>query len=276
MGNANLDPRSEKAIGLALNARWDEAAGLNLLLLEDYPEDIDTLNRLGRAYSELGNLSKAKACFQKVLKLDPYNTIASNNIKRLSNMKAADIRKVASTTVDPDVFLEEPGKTKVVELEDLAMDSLLATLRTADPVELNVNKDSVTAVSTFGKRVGKLPSEAGGKIAAAAASGGKFTAVVKSVSINKDPSVSIFVREEQRGSKQVTPTFPVESSTFTPYVREEALGILSNQEPVQTEGEETTEEVELKDIPSGDSPASLESIQTKEFADGALYDEEET
>jgi len=41
--------RSEKAIQLAMQNKWQEAADLNQQILEQFPEDVDTLNRLGKA-----------------------------------------------------------------------------------------------------------------------------------------------------------------------------------------------------------------------------------
>ncbi len=275
MNEAALDPRAEKAVEMALTSQWDEAVKLNSEILKDYPQDINTLNRLGRAYAELGNISKAKSCFQKVTKLDQYNSIASNNLKRLASIKASDVRRVAGAALDPDIFLEEPGKTKVIELVDLAMDSLLASLRTGDSVELKPYKNEVVAVSDSGKRIGKLPDPWGEILAKVLNSGNEFLAVIKATYLKKPPVVSIFVRETKRNPKQATPTFPPTNSNFTPYVREEALGMLSNQAPVENESEESSEDLSLKEIPE-DTPSSLEAIQAKEIEDQALYDEEET
>ena len=44
--------RSEKAIQLAMQNRWQEAADINRQILETFPEDVDTLNRLGKAQME--------------------------------------------------------------------------------------------------------------------------------------------------------------------------------------------------------------------------------
>ena len=46
--------RSKEAIDLAMQARWREAVDVNREIIEAFPEDVDTFNRLGRAYMELG------------------------------------------------------------------------------------------------------------------------------------------------------------------------------------------------------------------------------
>ncbi|MDP2671257.1 MAG: tetratricopeptide repeat protein [bacterium] len=262
MNEALLDPRSEQAIQLALEAKWDQALKLNLEIINDYPDDVDTLNRLGKAYTETGNISKAKSFYQKVLKLDPYNGIATNNLKRLSSVKAEDLKNLPSPVVNLDTFLEEPGKTKVIEVEDLAMTQLLATLKTGDPVDLKASKKDVTVVSSAGKRIGKLNNLWGEKIAEAINLGAEFSAVIKAVTIQKQSSVSVLIRETRRSPKLSQPIFPIDNS-FTPYVREEALGLLSNQDPVQTESDESIEEVEIKDIPAANS--SFDNLNHKEI-----------
>lgn len=270
--DAVLDPRSEQAVQLALAAQWNEALNINLELIEDYPEDIDTLNRLGRAYTELGNINKAKAAYQKVLTLDQYNSIAANNLKRLSNLKAADAKRIQPIAVHPAMFLEEPGKTKVMSLNDLAMGSVLVTLRTGDTLELNSNNKTV-AVLKDGKRIGKIPEEWSEIIARAMEAGSDFVAVIKAVTLGKEPEVSVFVKETKRSPRMHQPIFPTESSNFTPYVREEALGLLSNQGPVQTEADEVVEEIEVKDIPL-DNP-TFENMEQKEVDEPMVGFEEE-
>src|SRR3990167_266549 len=275
MNEAELDPRNEKAIAAALAAKWEEAVKLNLEILKDFPDNTDALNRAGRAYSEIGNINKAKSSFQKVLDLDPYNSIATNNLKRLSSLSSADAKKTSGAAVNPDIFLEEPGKTKVIELEDLAMNTLVATLRTGDPVKLSTTKADVSIISQAGKRIGKLPAVWGKQISEATRAGSEFSAVVKAVTINKEPQVSILIREEKRSPRLPQAIFQTENSNFTPYIREEALGLLANQSPVQTDTEEGgTEEIEIKDLSSNTTTSSLEEFQTRELGASDAYDEE--
>ena len=50
--------RSKEAIDLAMQARWKEAVTVNREIVQDFPEDVDAYNRLGRAYLELGSISR--------------------------------------------------------------------------------------------------------------------------------------------------------------------------------------------------------------------------
>ena len=67
--------RSEKATQLAMQNKWQEAADLNRQILETFPEDVDTLNRLGKALLELGQYADARDQYQKASKLDPIDAL---------------------------------------------------------------------------------------------------------------------------------------------------------------------------------------------------------
>ena len=69
--------RSEKAIQLAMQNKWQEAADLNRQILSQFPDDVDTLNRLGKALMELGQYADARDQYQRATKLDPSNGIAT-------------------------------------------------------------------------------------------------------------------------------------------------------------------------------------------------------
>jgi Flp pilus assembly protein TadD len=71
--------RNDEAIKLAVQGRWKEAVATNQEILEISPNDIDSLNRLGKALSELGRNAKSRKAYERVLELDPHNSIARRN-----------------------------------------------------------------------------------------------------------------------------------------------------------------------------------------------------
>ena len=81
------EQRSKEAIDLAMQARWQEAVDVNKEIVESFPEDVDSYNRLGRAYMELGQYKQAQEAYSQAVKLDPYNAIANRNIRRLNDLK---------------------------------------------------------------------------------------------------------------------------------------------------------------------------------------------
>ena len=81
--SATIAALNRRAIDAALNCNWTEAIEINEQIIVDDPENIPCLNRMAKAYTELGKYSRAKKIYQEVLKLDPYNPIASKNLKRI-------------------------------------------------------------------------------------------------------------------------------------------------------------------------------------------------
>jgi len=101
-----------QAIRTALTGNWDGAIQLNKAILETNPQDIDSLNRLAFAYSELGQIKEAKNTYQKVLLIDSNNPIAFKNLKRLANVENhnGQITPSIKSPLLTNAFLEETGK----------------------------------------------------------------------------------------------------------------------------------------------------------------------
>ena len=278
--HATLDPKTQEAIAAALESNWAKALEINQELLEKYPGDIDTMNRLARALVESGELNKAGKIYQQVLAIDPYNLIAQKNLKRLSSIKKHPLKEERLVSpVRGDLFLEEPGKTVVVTLEDIAMPQVLATLQTGDRLELQPHKNSVTIVSNLDQRVGKINGGLGETLAKDMRLGSTFEAFVKYVNLHSGgkgkSEVALFIRESVRSAKVTKPPFPITSSSFTPYVREEALNLLANQAPVLAENEDSVEEIPVREIPGVENQEqSLEELAEKEAEENDRMDQD--
>lgn len=283
MSNASsLDPQVQEAINAALENNWEKALQLNRELEKKYPDDAETMNRLARSLSEIGKINEAKKVYRKVLKVDPYNQISEKNLKRISSIKKSDLKtSQLSSSFKGDIFLEESGKTVSAIIEDTAMPSVLAGLRTGDKIGLAAQRSNVKVVTSTGQRIGKIEDSLAQSISKNVRVGSKFEAFVKSVLLEKSPSkegsskVVIFIRETYRSPKVTTPPFPTTDYSFTPYVREEALNLISNQAPIPTEADDTIEEVEVSQLPSIEKEASLEELAEKEHEENEVSDEDQ-
>src|SRR4030042_173997 len=80
------EQRSKDAIEMAMQARWQDAVEINQEIITNVPEDVDSYNRLGRAYMELGQYKLSREAYQRAVALDPYNAIANRNLSRLKDM----------------------------------------------------------------------------------------------------------------------------------------------------------------------------------------------
>lgn len=260
------DDLTQKAIQAALSNDWETAIKLNQEVLETQKDDVEALNRLARALFENGNLKKATLTYKKVLRLDPYNPIASKNLGRLSTLEGTSLKQNNTpSNLSPDLFLEEPGRTKIIKVVDLTSNKSLAALRVGGQLKLSSFHNDVK-VAFDGKNLGKLEEELGPKIANALRSGSKFSAVVKSIQVKesvKDSLLSLFVKETLHSPKLPQPFFSLTTTNhFTPYVKEQALTMLNHQNEETHHDGENTEETDTHH--DSGNPSSLERLAEKE------------
>lgn len=184
----------QEAIQAALNSEWGKAIGLNLDILRENPNDIQTLNRLAKAYMELDQKEQAKKTYQKVLELDKYNQVARKNLAILPEKNPK-----TQKTADED-FIETPKETKTVQLIKAANKNVLAELYVKQPLKLKPQGKLVQLYTNEEdtKKIGALPDDLSFKIKKLLEKDYEYSACIKSVD-NKD--VSIFLRETNRPEK---------------------------------------------------------------------------
>jgi tetratricopeptide (TPR) repeat protein len=216
----NADTLAQAAITAALESRWQEAVKINEKILSSEKNNVEALNRLARAYNCIGQHSKAEKTYKKVLETDPYNIIALKNLEKLSkyngngqNHNGNGITQLHDTGLNlSKVFLDEPGKTKLVSLLNLAPPSILASLNCGDKLVLNAKNHSIAVVSTGGTYLGAFPDDLAHRLLAFISGGNKYEAYVKSSSTK---NLTIFIREIERSAKFGNqPSFQSKSSLF--------------------------------------------------------------
>lgn len=185
-----------QAINTALTGDWAEAVKLNKSLVKDNPSDVDALNRLAFAFSVLGKAKEAKLNYQKVLKIDPLNSIALRNIKRIPASSPAGDGNGNGYRLS-NIFLEEPGKTKIVELLNIAPLEIINMLQTGQNLTLSIKRLKIFVL--FGnKYVGMLPDDIGKRLIKFIEAGNTYEAYTKSAS---GKILIIFIKETKRVSK---------------------------------------------------------------------------
>lgn len=197
------------AIASAMAGNWDEALKLNLRILKTDPQNCEVLNRIAQAYKLLGNSKKSITTYNKVLKIDKYNVIAIRNLDILKNRRleeAATASNIQRTNID--IFLEEPGKTKLVSLINLAPASHILSVSPMQKLELSLKRKSVFVVTMENNTyIGALPDDLSYRLTRFMKTGYKYDCFAKSVERN---SVTVLIREVLR-SKRLNnqPTFPL-------------------------------------------------------------------
>lgn len=191
----------DQAVRAALRGDWESAVELNLEVLQDSPLNIAALNRLGRAYTELGQKEAAKHAYEQVLKIDKYNSIASKNLKLLPHQKL----NVANLVLSEEDFIELPGLTKSSLLIKVASRDVLLSLVCKQKLSL-VPRTKLISVATEDKvSIGWLPDDLSHKLTGLLKNGYVYSTCLKSAS---DNTATIFIREIKRPKRpSAGPTF---------------------------------------------------------------------
>ena len=184
---------SKHAITLAMEGRWREAAATNLSIIDNFPNDVDAHNRLGRAYMELGEYAQAKDSYTRALELDPYNAIAKKNVERLARLgEQTPVLENEARTIDPHHFIEEVGKAGVVTLSNLASPQIQARMVAGDQVYLKINGASLTVENSRGEYLGEVDYKYAQRLIKLMEGGNKYSAAIVSSS---DNVITVIIRE---------------------------------------------------------------------------------
>jgi hypothetical protein len=221
--------RSKDAIDLAMQARWQEAVEVNKEIIGSFPEDVDTFNRLGRAYMELGNYAQAKEAYRQSVKLDPYNAIANRNLRRLNDLKETVKAAVETDKVEPHQFIEEIGKAGVVALIELAPKEKRALTVAGDKASLKIEGSSLVVENGQGEYLGRVEPKHAQRLIRLMLGGNKYSAVV--VKSTAD-GMTVMARETfQHPSQAGKLSFPPRGmEEFRPYVGDKLLKIPEDEE----------------------------------------------
>ena len=187
--------KTQQAVDLALDGLWDQARSVNEDILQYFPDDVETMNRLGKANLELGNLSTAKTNFEKVLSLSPYNNIAKKNLDRLSLLPKHRSISNNAKKVAPKLLLEKNGRTGITVLRTCARQDILAHVASGDLVTLEVSNESLRALNSDGITLGYVETKLASRLVKLISKGNCYDAAVLSATPAK---VSVVIREIYR------------------------------------------------------------------------------
>lgn len=192
---------SDKAIEAAIDCRWEEALRLNRQIIKTDPGNVDALNRQARVYMELNKFNLAKKYYQESLKFDPYNPIAIKNLKIIKSFKADNGPYVPTNghhRLSPSLFLQEPGKTKVVSLLKVAEPKMLSRAFCGMQVNMVLKNRKVIIVDSLGSYFGVLPDDICHHLLRLLRGGNKYDLFIKSIRIN---ALSVLIRETYRSKR---------------------------------------------------------------------------
>ena len=219
----------EDAIQLALQGRWQEAVDLNQDLLDRFPPDEETCNRLGKALLELGRLDAAGAAYTQALDLNPLNQIAARQLGKLEELRgAAETVPATASELDVNVFTEEPGKTALTRVVLPDGDSS-TRVSSGDPLTLELVDETLVLRTARGVDLGTLEPKLARRLLRLVRQGNRYDGAVTHLD---EGGVQVILREAYQAPELAgTLSFPIRKSRepdYRPYAKE----ILRPREPV--------------------------------------------
>ena len=245
---------TEQAINLARQSKWAEAVEVNERLIQVFPNDADALNRLGKALTELGHYPKAVDAYDRALAADPTNTIAQKNVARLRTLKDDGGAPPVQQKYDPTLFIEEPGKTAVTTLVNLANAEVLAPMAAGDQLTLHVSGSIIEAHDPRDQMIGQLEPKITLRLLPLINSGNEYAVAITAIDGHL---VRAIIRETyQHPDNAGKVSFPtaVGGEGVRPYTRDSMLRyeLDDDDDELGEDGEYGTEEGAAEDAEGGE------------------------
>jgi len=256
--------RTNEAIALAMQSRWEEAVEVNQSIIDVFPDDADAYNRLGKALTQLGRYTEAKEAYSHTLEIDPNNGIAKKNVDRLMRLKEEEPGPLNGKQVSSLLFIEETGKADVTDIHQLAPPETLAKMTAGDTVHLNPRGQVLTVESLDGQYIGEVEPKLGLRLIKLMEGGNKYAAAIASIG---DGAGRVMIKEIfQHPSQAGRPSFPARAADgFRPYVKDSMLKYERDDDEESLE-EDYPGEME-KEEPVREEITSLEEIALENDGD---------
>ncbi len=242
---------SKEAIDLALKGEWRRAAEVNQAILALYADDVEAMNRLGKAFMELSDYSGARQVLSQVVEKSPYNSIAKKNLARLDQMEnaPATVRQVKQTASMPRLFIAESGKSGTTVLQRPVGAGMVASIAPGDPVSLVAKNSSVLAYGREDEYLGRVESKLASRLSRLINGGNRYEAAVVGIS---DWGITIIVREAYRHpSLHNISSFPTNSrGEGRAQMRPELLRYLGDSDPDDDDEGEVLDYASVADMDS--------------------------
>ena len=244
---------TDLAIQQALASQWEEAVITNKSILNLFPHEANAYNRLGKAFSELGQYAEARQAYSQTLKYSPNNTIAKKNLERLSLLQEEPVQiHTGAERIDPRLFIEETGKTGTTELFNIAPTSVLAKVGVGDKVQLHVSGHTLLVRNAAGEDIGQIEPRLANRLINFMEGGNRYAAAILAM---ENGQVRLIIREEyQHPSMFGKVSFPSQGGgdMIRAYIKDSILRYdrdeeeeLGNEDEYYDGGEEPEEITEI-------------------------------
>jgi hypothetical protein len=220
-----------QAIDAAIQARWSAAIELNTKILELDKKNIQALLRIAFSYLQTGEYEESKKHYHKALRLQSKNAVARQYLEKIEILEQGKKKPQSKVAVDPHLFIESFGKTKMAMLTNLGQKQVLASLSIGQQIALKIKKRRVEIRTQDDEYVGTLADDISKRLILFIKAKSTYTAYIKEVSLTK---VIVFIREEKKGK-------PVSHHISFPVNLQKNIELIGG-EPTSSTGEGHTED----------------------------------
>ena len=198
--------KSKEAISLAMQGKWEKAREVNMGILQLFPEDVEALNRLGKALLALGSYPEARVAFENAAKVAPYNPISKKNLERLSHLKGAGPPPKQGNVTTPCLFIEEGGKSGMTMLRRPAQRQVLVKMAAGDEVKLKLHDNALVVEDVQGEYLGEVEPKLAMRLIRFMKAGNCYAAAI--TSINRQEISAIIWETHRAPGMDNTCSFP--------------------------------------------------------------------
>ncbi len=257
MNNIPIPTLENQAIQASKSQDWEKALSLNMAILEQEPANVPALMRSGISYIQLEEKAKAKAAFEQVLEIDKSNALAKKHLLKLKNNQKIILSRLPSN----EEFIEEPGKSKTVDLHRLAGKDQLESLSVGQECTLK-SKNRFISVESNKVYIGSLPEDLSARLSKLINSGNTYVCYIQSLS---STSCTVFIKETSRSKhNQFIHSFPVAKSAANGlndmYLSDDTIPLQMEDIPLQmvetdTDDEKAPDRFDIDEPPMEEGPA---------------------
>ena len=225
----------QQAIDAAIRSDWTKAADLNEQIIKQDKDNTEAYLRSAYAYFQQNDIVNSKKYYKKALKLQPSNYAIIEYLDRIKVLekKHDKVKYIPELNLDPNLFLEVPGKTKSIALVNIGQKNILAHLTIGQKIYIFPKRKKVEIRTQNKEYIGSLPDDVSRRLSIFIKAGSEFATHIKEANLNK---VVVFIREEKKGKK-------VQKYTSFPANLQQPLDpqSMSEEEAKEDENEELTE-----------------------------------
>ena len=200
------------AVESAMQSDWPRAIQINSEITEKFPWDLESYNRLGKAYSERGQNKKALKAFQCALVISPNSPIAKKNMKRLEKTATVKTNKAGPATISNRSFIEETGRTGVTKLVNISRNFDVGNLVAGHSVDLIAGDRGMRILDEKGVEIGSIEPKLALRLKKLVEGGNTYSANITSAG---EDGVTVIIRETYRHPSQLNKaSFPAKSGVL--------------------------------------------------------------